>query len=37
VIGNDDKQMQGYKERAEIREVMGNRLAREVILEPKSR
>ena len=37
VIGNDEKQMQGYKERAEIREVMGNRLAREIILEPKSR
>ena len=37
VVGNDDKQMQGYKERAEIREVMGNRLAREIILEPKSR
>jgi len=37
VIGNDEKQMQGYKERLEIREVMGDRLAREVILEPKSR
>jgi hypothetical protein len=37
VIGNDDKQIQGYKQRAEIREVMGNRLAREIILEPKSR
>jgi len=37
VIGNDEKQMQGYKERAEIREVMGERLAREVILEPKAR
>ena len=37
VIGNDEKQIQGYKERAEIREVMGNRLAREIILEPKSR
>ena len=37
VIGNDEKQMQGYKDRAEIREVMGDRLAREVILEPKSR
>ncbi len=37
VIGNDEKQMQGYKERAEIREVMGNRLAREMILEPKTR
>ena len=37
VVGNDEKQMQGYKERLEIREVMGDRLAREVILEPKSR
>lgn len=37
VVGNDQKQMQGYKERAEIREVMGNRLAREMILEPKTR
>ena len=37
VVGNDEKQMQGYKERLEIREVMGNRLAREITLEPKSR
>ena len=37
VIGNDEKQMQGYKDRLEIREVMGNRLAREVVLEPKGR
>jgi hypothetical protein len=37
VVGNDEKQMQGYKERAEIREVMGNRLAREILLEPKTR
>lgn len=37
VIGNDDKQMQGYRERSEIREVMGERLAREIILEPKNR
>jgi hypothetical protein len=37
VIGNDEKQMQGYKERLEIREVLGDRLAREVILEPKRR
>lgn len=36
-IGNDEKQMQGYKDRSEIREVMGDRLAREVILEPKSK
>lgn len=37
MIGNDEKQMQGYKERLEIREVMGDRLAREIVLEPKSR
>ncbi len=35
VVGNDEKQMQGYKDRSEIREVMGGRLAREIILEPK--
>jgi hypothetical protein len=35
VGGNDQKQMQGYKERSEIREVLGDRLAREIILEPK--
>jgi hypothetical protein len=34
-IGNDEKQMQGYKDRLEIREVMGDRLAREIVLEPK--
>ena len=37
VIGNDEKQMQGYEDRSKIREVMGDRLAREIILEPKSR
>ena len=37
MVGNDEKQMQGYKERSEIREVMGDRLAREIVLEPKSR
>ena len=37
VVGNDEKQMQGYKDRLEIREVLGIRLAREVILEPKGR
>jgi hypothetical protein len=36
VVGNDEKQMQGYRERLEIREVMGARLAREIILEPKN-
>ncbi len=35
VIGNDEKQRQGYRERLEIREVMGGRLAREIVLEPK--
>jgi len=35
VVGDDQKQMQGYKERFEIREVMGTRVAREVILEPR--
>jgi len=37
VVGNDAKQMQGYNDRLAIREVMGDRLAREIILEPKSR
>ena len=31
VIGDDQKQMQGYRERSEIREVMGERLAREIL------
>lgn len=35
IIGDDQKQMQGYKERLEIREVMGQRLAREIVLEPR--
>ena len=35
MVGNDEKQMQGYKDRLEIREVMGDRLAREIVLEPK--
>jgi len=37
MVGNDEKQMQGYKDRSEIREVMGDRLAREITLEPKGR
>jgi hypothetical protein len=37
MIGNDEKQMQGYKDRSEIREVMGNRLARDIVLEPKGK
>ena len=35
VVGDDQKQMQGYRDRSEIREVIGNRLAREIVLEPK--
>ncbi len=35
VSGTDEKQMQGYRDRAEIREVLGTRLAREIILEPR--
>jgi hypothetical protein len=35
VEGDDAKQMQGYKERAEIREIIGDRLAREMVLEPR--
>lgn len=35
IIGNDAKQMQGYKDRLEIREVLQDRLAREIILEPR--
>jgi len=34
-IGGDEKVIAGYKERSQIREVMGTRLAREIILEPK--
>jgi len=33
--GDDHKQMQGYRNRGEIREVMGDRLAREIVLEPR--
>jgi len=35
MVGDDTKQMQGYKDRSEIREIMGDRLAREIVLEPK--
>jgi hypothetical protein len=36
VVGDDQKQMQGYKDRLEIREVIGTRLAREIVLEPRT-
>jgi hypothetical protein len=35
VVGNDEKQMQGYRDRLQIREVLENRLAREIVLEPR--
>ena len=35
VAGNDEKQMQGYRDRLLIREVLENRLAREIVLEPR--
>jgi hypothetical protein len=35
VIGTDEKQMQGYRDRLQIREVLENRTAREIVLEPK--
>ena len=37
VVGNDETQMKGYNERLAIREIIGDRLGREVILEPKGR
>lgn len=36
VVGDDEKQRQGYRDRLEIREVMGDRLAREIVLAPKT-
>jgi len=35
VIGNDEKQIQGYRDRLQIREVLETRIAREQVLEPK--
>ena len=35
VVGNDEKQMQGYRDRLQIREVLEERLAREIVLEPR--
>ena len=35
LVGDDQKQMQGYKDRSEIREIIGIRQAREIVLEPK--
>ena len=35
LIGNDEKQRQGYRDRLEIREVLADRMAREIVLGPK--
>ncbi len=35
LFGSDQKMMQGYRDRLEIREVLGDRLGREIILEPR--
>jgi hypothetical protein len=35
LLGGDEKIRQGYKERLDIREVLGDRLSREIVLEPK--
>ncbi len=35
VIGTDEKQMQGYRDRLQIREVLEGRTGREIVLEPR--
>ena len=35
VVGDDEKQRQGYRDRLEIREVLADRLGREIVLSPK--
>jgi len=35
VLGDDEKQMQGYRQRLEIREVLADRLAREIVLDTR--
>lgn len=35
VVGTDEQQREGYRKRLEIREVMADRLAREIILSPR--
>ena len=37
LIGPDERRIQGFKERSEIREIVADRLAREIVLEPKRR
>jgi hypothetical protein len=35
LVGDDEKQRKGYRDRLEMREVIGERLAREIVLEPR--
>jgi hypothetical protein len=35
LLGSDEKMRQGYRDRLEVREVLGTRLAREIVLEPR--
>ncbi len=35
VVGTDEKQMQGYRDRLQIREVLEGRTGREIVLEPR--
>ena len=35
VVGNDETQMEGYRNRLQIREVLDVRTAREIVLEPR--
>lgn len=35
VAGDEQKMRQGYKERLEIRDILGSRVAREIVLEPR--
>jgi hypothetical protein len=34
---NDQKMLQGYQDRSTWREIIGDRLTREIILEPKAK
>lgn len=37
VVGSVEKQRQGYRDRQEIRRILGSRIAREIVLEPMNR
>lgn len=35
LVGGDEKMRQGYKDRGDMREIVGTRLTREIVLEPR--